>query len=158
MSNEIHSYPTPYIIRIVSYPYNEIIFQMEVIRSMNILLHTNSKEPLFQQIKEQIKEQILNGNLEAGDALPSMRLLAKELKISVITTKRAYEELEQEGYVISTVGKGTFVSGQQPHILKEWQMRELENDLEKMIQTAKKLGVTKKEVIDLLNVYYEEEI
>ncbi|MGM8212372.1 GntR family transcriptional regulator [Virgibacillus sp. W0430] len=125
---------------------------------MNILLDTNSKEPLFLQIKEQIKQHIFNGKLEEGEALPSMRLLAKELKISVITTKRAYEELEQEGYVVSAVGKGTFVAGQQPHVLKEWQMRELENELEKIIKSAKRLGLTKQEIIELLDVYYEEEM
>ncbi|MGM8364533.1 GntR family transcriptional regulator [Virgibacillus sp. W0181] len=125
---------------------------------INILLNTNSKEPLFMQIKEQIKQHILTGKLVEGDALPSMRLLAKELKISVITTKRAYEDLEQEGYVVSAVGKGTFVAGQQPHVLIEWQMRELENDLEKIILSAKKLGLKKQDIIELLDVYYEEDM
>src|SRR5699024_8393716 len=100
---------------------------------MNIVIATNSKEPLFQQIKEQIKAHIFSGELKEGDALPSMRLLAKELKVSVITTKRAYEDLEQEGFVVSAVGKGTFIAGQQPHVLKEWQVRELENDLESVV-------------------------
>ena len=105
---------------------------------MNILISTSSKEPLFQQIKEQIKQQIFSGELKEGDALPSMRLLAKELKVSVITTKRAYEDLETEGYLISAVGRGTFVAGQQPQVLKEWQIRELENELEKIVLARKK--------------------
>jgi GntR family transcriptional regulator len=124
---------------------------------MHILIATNSKEPLFQQIKNQIKEHIFSGILREGDALPSMRLLAKELKVSVITTKRAYEDLEQEGFVISAVGKGTFVAGQQPHVLKEWQVRELENELEKIVQSSRRIGLSKKEFIALVNIYYEEE-
>lgn len=124
---------------------------------MDIILATNSKEPLFQQIKNQIKNQIFIGKLEEGDALPSIRALAKDLKVSVITTKRAYEELEREGYVISTVGRGTFVAGQQPHVLKEWQMRELENELEKIVQSGKQIGLSKEELIELMEVYYEED-
>lgn len=123
---------------------------------LNIIISTTSKEPLFKQIKQQIKQQIHTGVLEEGDALPSIRKLAKEIQVSVITTKRAYEDLERDGYVISTVGKGTFVAGQQPHILKEWQMRELENDLEQIVQSAKLIGLTKEEVKQLIDVYYEE--
>ncbi|MDY0409037.1 GntR family transcriptional regulator [Virgibacillus soli] len=125
---------------------------------MNILISNTSKEPLFQQIKEQIKEQIFSGILKEGDALPSMRILAKELKVSVITTKRAYEELEQDGYVVSAVGKGTFIAGQQPHVLREWQVREFENDLELIVQRGKRIGLTKKEMIHLLEIYFEEDM
>jgi len=125
---------------------------------LNILIATSSKVPLFEQIKEQIKEQVFSGELKEGDALPSMRVLAKELKVSVITTKRAYEDLEQEGFVISAVGKGTFVAGQQPHVLKEWQVRELENDLEKMVQSSKRIGLSKKEFIELVDIYFEEDV
>ena len=125
---------------------------------MNILIATSSKEPLFQQIKEQIKEQIFSGELKEGDALPSMRVLAKELRVSVITTKRAYEDLEQEGFVISAVGKGTFVAGQQPQVLKEWQVRELENDLEKIVESSKRIGLTKKDFLELVDIYYEEDV
>lgn len=124
---------------------------------MKILISNTSKTPLFQQIKEQIKELIYTGKLKDGDALPSIRQLAKDLHVSVITTKRAYEDLEQEGYVISTVGKGTFVAHQQPHVLIEWQMRELENDLEKLVLLGKRIGLSKQEFIDLLTIYYEED-
>jgi len=123
---------------------------------MNILLSTASKEPLFQQIKDQIITQIHQNELNEGDGLPSMRALAKVLKVSVITTKRAYEELEKEGYVISTVGRGTFIAGQQPHILREWQLREFEQDLEQLIMEAKRLRLTKADLIDMLHIYYEE--
>jgi len=127
----------------------------EVILLMKILINTTSKEPLFQQIIEQIKHQIYDGTLKEGDALPSMRKLAKDLKVSVITTKRAYEDLEQEGYVVSAVGKGTFIAGQQPHVLKEWQMREIENELEKLVQSGKQIGLSKDDFMELLEIYYE---
>src|SRR5699024_10577921 len=138
--------------------YNVYIQYIEMSDIMNILIATHSKEPLFQQIKDQIKQLIFSGELKEGDAMPSMRLLAKDLKVSVITTKRAYEDLEQEGYVVSAVGKGTFIAGQQPHVLKEWQMREIENDLEKVVQSGKRIGVSKKELIELIHIYYEEDV
>lgn len=125
---------------------------------MNIIISTTSKDALFEQIKQQIKQQIHTKVLQEGDALPSIRKLAKDIQVSVITTKRAYEDLEQEGYVVSAVGKGTFVAGQQPHILKEWQMRSLENDLEKIVYAAKQIDLSKEKLIQLLEVYYEEEI
>ena len=125
--------------------------------SLNILIANDSKAPLFKQITEQIKQQIANGTLKSGDALPSIRNLAKTLRVSVITTKRAYEELEKDGYVLSSVGKGTFIAGQSPHILKEWQMRELENKLEDVIKDVKLIGLDQEELIELIKVYYEEE-
>lgn len=124
---------------------------------MNIVIATQSKEPLFKQIKEQIKQHIYSGALTEGDALPSIRVLAKDLKVSVITTKRAYEDLEKEGYVLSSVGKGTFIAGQQPHVLREWQVRKIENELEKTVQAGKRIGLTKSEMIELLEIYYEED-
>jgi len=122
---------------------------------MEILIDTTSKKPLFRQIKEQIKQQIFEQTLQEGDLLPSIRQLAKNIGVSVITTKRAYEDLEQEGYVISVVGKGTFVAGQQPHVLKEWQMRVIENQLEKIVQSCQQIGLSKIELIELINIYYE---
>ncbi|MEN2466175.1 GntR family transcriptional regulator [Ornithinibacillus sp. FSL M8-0202] len=124
---------------------------------MNLIISSSNKDPLFLQIKEQIKQQIFSGDLKEGDALPSMRALAKDLKVSVITTKRAYEELEKEGFLVSTVGKGTFVAGQQAHVLREWQIRELENELEKLVNASKQLGLSKEELLEMLNIYYEEE-
>src|SRR5699024_11775924 len=123
----------------------------------NILIANNSKETLFKQITEQINQKIYNGTRKSGDALPSIRNLAKKLRVSVITTKRDYEELEKDGYVLSSVGKGTFIAGQSPHILKEWQMRELENKLEDVIKDAKLIGLDQEELIELIKVYFEEE-
>ncbi|MFS0674079.1 GntR family transcriptional regulator [Ornithinibacillus sp. 179-J 7C1 HS] len=124
---------------------------------MNLIISTTNKEPLFLQIKDQIKQHIYSGELTEGDALPSMRVLAKNLKVSVITTKRAYEELEQEGYLVSTVGRGTFVAGQQPQVLREWQIREIENDLEKLVKASKHIGLTKVDLKEMIDIYFEEE-
>src|SRR5699024_999888 len=99
---------------------------------MNLLIDAHGKAPLFQQITKQIKSKIHKNELQPGDALPSMRQLAKDLGVSVITTKRAYEELEKAGYVLSAVGQGTFVAGQSQEILMEWQMRDLENKLDRL--------------------------
>src|SRR5699024_4910102 len=117
----------------------------------------DSKPPLFKQNTEQMKQQIDNGTLKSGDALPCIRNLARKLRVSVITTKRAYEELEKDGYVLSSVGKGTFIAGQSPHILKEWHMRELDNKLEDVIKDAKLIGLDQEELIELIKVYFEEE-
>lgn len=121
---------------------------------MNIILSQTSKTPLYLQIKQQIQDQIMNGELKEGDALPSIRALAKELNVSVITTKRAYEDLEKEGYLVSAVGKGTFVAGQQPEVLKEWRIRELENQLEEVVTEAKRIGLTEAELIEMVKIYY----
>ena len=86
---------------------------------MDIIITNQSDRPIYEQIMDQIKAQIMNGELKEGDALPSMRLLAKELRISIITTKRAYEELEREGYIESYTGKGSFVTGVNHEMVKE---------------------------------------
>ncbi len=123
---------------------------------MNILISQTSKTPLYVQIKEQIKEKIWKGELKEGDLLPSMRVLAKDLQVSVITTKRAYEELESEGFLFSSVGKGTFVAGQQSHVLKEWQIREIENQLEELVLEAKRLGLSEQDLVDMIRIYYKD--
>jgi GntR family transcriptional regulator len=86
---------------------------------MDIIITNQSDRPIYEQIMDQIKAQIMNGELKEGDALPSMRLLAKELRISIITTKRAYEELEREGYIESYTGKGSFVKGVNHEMVKD---------------------------------------
>jgi len=123
---------------------------------VKITLSQTSKTPLYRQIKEQIKDQIICGELKEGDALPSIRVLAKDLHVSVITTKRAYEELENEGFIFSSVGKGTFVAGQQKEVLREWRLRELENQLEELVVEGKRLGLTEQDLIELVKIYYRE--
>ena len=103
---------------------------------MDIIISNNADSPIYEQIKEQIKLMILNGDLKEGDALPSMRLLAKELRISIITTKRAYEELEREGYIESFTGKGSFVKGVNHEMVKESVMFEIETMMEEMFEKA----------------------
>ena len=123
---------------------------------MNINISNTSTIPLYEQIQTQIKSQILNGNLKSGEGLPSIRNLAKELKVSIITTKRAYEELEKEGFIETVIGKGTFVSKQNTERLKEITLYDIENKLEEIIKQAKAVGVTLEEGIEIFKSIYEE--
>ena len=123
---------------------------------MDILISNSSPVALYEQIETQIKNQILNGNIKSGDPLPSIRSLAKELKVSIITTKRAYEELEKEGFIETVVGKGTFVSGANSERLKEAARAEMESRLEEVIISAKSLGLTLDECIEIFKSLYEE--
>lgn len=123
---------------------------------MDILINNSSPIALYEQIENQIKNQILNGSLKPGDALPSIRVLAKELKVSIITSKRAYEELEKDGFIETSIGKGTFVSGANSERLKEAAMAEMENKLEEIIISAKSLGLTLDECIEIFKSLYEE--
>lgn len=124
--------------------------------TLNINISNTSTIPLYEQIQTQIKSQILNGNLKSGEGLPSIRNLAKELKVSIITTKRAYEELEKEGFIETVTGKGTFVSKQNTERLKEITLYDIENKLEEIIKQAKAVGVTLEEGIEIFKSIYEE--
>ncbi len=117
---------------------------------MNINISNSSGQPIYDQITSQIKNLIITGELKEGDALPSMRLLAKELRISVITTKRAYEELEREGFIVSMTGKGSFVAGKNIEFIKEEHLRSMEEHLQQAVEAATLAGVTLPEMIDLL--------
>ena len=123
---------------------------------MNINISNTSTIPLYEQIQTQIKSQILNGSLTPGEGLPSIRNLAKELKVSIITTKRAYEELEKEGFIETIVGKGTFVSHQNTERLKEITLYNIENKLEEIIKQAKSAGITLEEGLEIFKSIYEE--
>lgn len=124
---------------------------------MNLYITNASAQPIYEQIVTQIKNLILSGELKDGDALPSMRLLAKELRISVITTKRAYDELEKEGFLYTVVGKGSFVAAQNVDFLKEQKLKEMEEHLKEAIDRAKVFAVTKQELIEMIEVLYEDE-
>jgi GntR family transcriptional regulator len=124
---------------------------------MDIILSNSSKKPLYEQIASQIKNQIISGVLKEGDALPSMRLLAKELRISVITTKRAYEELEKEGFIETATGRGSFVAKRNIELIKEEQLKIIEQHLEKSIEVAKSSGISLEELSDLLVTLYRED-
>lgn len=124
---------------------------------MKIILANRGKQPIYEQIYTQLRDQILSGSLKAGEALPSMRLLAKELNVSLITSKRAYEELEKDGYIYSVVGRGSFVSDQNDEIIKESKMKGVEEQLSLAIQNSKELGITLAELQDILTILYREE-
>ncbi|WP_121640575.1 GntR family transcriptional regulator [Virgibacillus sp. Bac330] len=123
---------------------------------MQILISNSSKEPIYQQIKHQVKEKIVSSELREGDALPSMRQLAKDLHISVITTKRAYEELEKEGFIYSITGKGSFIAEQNPDIIKEKKLATIEDKLVEVIANSKELGLSLKDIKEWLTILYEE--
>ncbi len=124
---------------------------------MQILISNSSKEPIYEQIYEQVKKQILTGELQEGQALPSMRQLAKDLHISVITTKRAYEELEKNGFIYSIVGKGSFVSEQNTEMIKERKMKVIEEKLSEAIQNSKEMGIGLSELKEMLTLLYTED-
>jgi GntR family transcriptional regulator len=123
---------------------------------VDIILSNSSDKPIYMQVVEQIIEHVVNGKIEAGELLPSIRSLAKDLKISVITTKRAYEELEREGYVETVVGKGTFVSGINKEFIRERRMEILELELSNIIDGAKRIRITKDELHRIINLLWEE--
>ena len=124
---------------------------------MNILISNSSSVPLYEQISNQVKNQILNGELKPSEALPSIRMLAKDLKVSIITTKRAYEELEKEGFIKTVAGKGTSVSEGNSDRLKEAAIREIESKLDDAISQAKAIGLTLDECIEIFKSLFLEE-
>ena len=123
---------------------------------MDIIISNSSGKPIYEQIADQVKEQIMAGALAAGDALPSMRLLAKELRISVITTKRAYEELERDGFLENVPGKGCFVAPQNRELLREAQRRRVEEKLTQAIEEARRGAVSLEELKEMLTELYQE--
>ena len=123
---------------------------------MDIIITNSSDKPIYEQIEDQIKAQIMSGILKEGDALPSMRLLAKELRISIITTKRAYEDLERDGYIESYTGKGSFVKGVNREMVKESVMFEIETLMEEMLDKAKIAKVSFDELVERMKLFYEE--
>ena len=122
---------------------------------VDIIISNSSGKPIYEQIADQVKEQIMAGALAAGDALPSMRLLAKDLRISVITTKRAYEELERDGFLENVPGKGCFVAPQNRELLREAQLRRVEDILTQAVDEARKGGIPLEELQELLNLLYQ---
>ena len=124
---------------------------------MNIIISNSSQEPIYEQIVRQIKNQIITGALCDGEPLPSIRNLARQLQISVITTKRAYEELEREGLIETVGGKGSFVAGANREYLREKRLSMLEARLADIVREAKSLKVGRAELNQMLDVLFEEE-
>ena len=123
---------------------------------MNIVIRNTGDMPIYEQIVVQIKQAIVAGELTEGEALPSMRLLAKELRISVITTKRAYEELERDGFLENVPGKGCFVAPQNRELLREAQLRRVEEKLTQAIEEARRGAVSLEELKEMLTELYQE--
>ena len=123
---------------------------------MDIIISNTSGVPIYEQIEEQIKSQIMTGALTAGEALPSMRVLAKELKISIITTKRAYEDLERDGFIESVTGKGSCVKAVNSDIVKENMMFEIQELLDKACDKAVIGKVTRDELKEMIDLLYDE--
>lgn len=123
---------------------------------MNINISNTSTIPLYEQIKSQVQNQILDSTLKPGEGLPSIRNFAKELKVSIITIKRAYEELEKEGFIETVTGRGTFVSTKNTDRLREIALYEIENKLEDIIRQAKSVGITLEEGLEIFKSIYEE--
>lgn len=124
---------------------------------MKIIISNTADSPLYQQIEDQIKDAILKGDLVEGDPLPSIRGFANDLKVSVLTIRRVYEELEQEGFVTSQVGIGTFVTASNIDLLRDSKRRIVEQKMQDMIQTAKSLNITKEELNAMMDILYEGE-
>ena len=124
---------------------------------MNLIISNASDLPIYEQITTQIKNLIMRGDLVEDQLLPSIRSLARELGISVITTKRAYEELEREGYICSVPGKGSYVSAQNRELLREVRLRLVEERLAQAAEAARQLGLTLQETQEMLKIIFEEE-
>ena len=124
---------------------------------MEIIISNSSNVPLYEQVKEQIKNKIVSNELRAGELLPSIRSLAKDLRISVITTKNAYDELEREDYVETIQGKGTYVASKKTELIKEEQLQKVESLIETAVSIAKISKNSKEEIQEMLDILYEEE-
>ena len=122
---------------------------------LEIVISNSSSSPIYEQIKEQVKAQILSGELEEDEMLPSLRQLAKDLKISVLTTTRAYNELEQEGFIASRQGKGFFVMSSSSNLIREQLIKEVESNLNNAIQAAGRAAMSDDEIISLLRLLLE---
>ncbi len=123
---------------------------------MRIIISNASQQPIYEQIVNQIKSLILKGELNEEDPLPSIRSLAKELQISVITTKRAYEELEREGFIETVAGKGSFVASQNKELLRERKLKIIEDKLIEVVEEGRLLGLDEGEVQEMLSILYRE--
>jgi GntR family transcriptional regulator len=123
---------------------------------VNIKIKNSSNDPIYLQIKNQIRNAILNGELEVGELLPSIRLLAKELRVSVITTKRAYDELENDGFIHSVQGKGSFVAPQNTELMKERFLKKIEASIAEILRYAKLAGMSHDELIEMIRTLESE--
>ena len=125
---------------------------------MNIIISNSSSVPIYEQIKQAIKQAILKNELKEEDMLPSVRVMANDLKISFLTVKKAYDELEKEGYIKSVQGKGSFVAPKNSELVQEKKRKEIQNYIEKIIKLAQMSDISEKEIIELFKLMYKGEI
>ncbi|SFF57420.1 GntR family transcriptional regulator [Clostridium cadaveris] len=123
---------------------------------MNIIISNNTGKPIYEQITDQVKSLIIRGELVPGEQIPSMRVLAKKLHISVITVQRAYEDLQRDGFIETTIGRGSFISGQNIDFVLEEKQKQLEEYLQKAVKVAREIGVDEGKIIQLVRIFYEE--
>lgn len=126
-------------------------------RILNIIIRNSSGQPIYDQIYEQLRAQIVSGALPEGEMLPSIRVLAKELRISVITTKRAYEELERDGFIYTVAGKGCFVAARNLELVREDHLRKIEEHLSAAVSLARQAGISRGELDRMLDLLEQEE-
>ena len=124
---------------------------------MEIIISSNTSKPIYEQITSQIKAMIMTGELQTGDAIPSMRALAKSLHISVITVQKAYEDLHRDGFIETTVGRGSFVSAQNKDFFQEEQQRQAEEHLQQAVDIARMSGIPLDKMVELFTLFYNEE-
>lgn len=122
---------------------------------MNIQINNSSDDPIYSQIKNQIKAQIISGELKVGEQLPSIRFLAKELRVSMITAKRAFDELELDGFINSVQGKGNFVAAQNRELIREEYLKRIESKLQEVVELSEIAGVSNDELVQMLRSYVE---
>lgn len=123
---------------------------------MKLVIHNSSMQPIYEQIVDQIKSGIMSEDLSAGEILPSVRSLAKELRVSALTVKKSYDVLEQEGFIITVHGKGSYVANANQNLLLEEKKKEVETDLETAIRKGRRCGMSEKEITDLFHIILEE--
>ena len=125
---------------------------------MNLIINHTSMEPIYEQIVAQIKAEVIEGRMTAGDALPSVSALSRELKISALTVKKAYDNLEEEGLIVTVHGKGSFIAAANQELLMEERRKELEKELEAAVQKARTGGLTAKEIRESFEIIMEDEV
>lgn len=125
--------------------------------TMDIIISNNANKPIYEQITSQFKAMIMNGELQAGDSIPSMRALAKSLHVSVITVQKAYEDLQRDGFIETTVGRGSFVAAQNRELFQEEQQRQAEEHLQAAVEIARVSNISLAKLTELLALFYEEE-
>lgn len=124
---------------------------------MKLIISNSSSVPIYEQIKKAMIEQIMNGELKEDEALPSIRNLAQDIKISVMTIKKAYDELVSEGYIISRQGKGTFVASKNTELAREQANKDIERHIEDVVDIAKKFKIKKEDLKDLIDIFYGDD-